>query len=600
MLKGFDHPFFVLLQIRLGFEVNSLKHLNSYFIKYRFLLISGVFFVALSNIFSISRGEYIKEATNFIALGSSGGEIMHEITIIGLTIVGLALISGFFMFLMRQTIIVMSRHIEYDLKNSLYQKYQSLDISFYRSNNTGDLMNRISEDVSKVRMYVGPAIMYLVNTLVTVITVVVFMLKESPQLTWIVLLPLPFLSILIFKLSNTINKRSQRAQAQLSNITSKVQEAFSGIRLIKSYHRENYFNESFSQASEKYLEEGLALNRAESLFNPFVVLMVGLSLVSIVFFGGMLFNEGKITVGSLPQFVFYVYNLTWPFASLGWVSSLIQRAAASQQRINEFLNTNSLIKNDVNTNTPPNQKILLRNVTFTYPETGIKAISNLSLTISPGDKIGICGLTGSGKTTLSLLLTRMIDPDTGEILLGNINFKSCSLNSIRSRFGYVPQDVFLFSDTIRNNLLFGCEKEVDENEIENACRNAGIYDSIISFPQKFETRVGERGITLSGGQKQRISLARALLRNPEILCIDDGLNAVDVETEEQILENVLRERKDKTLILISHRTSALKHMNHIVYLKNACLSESGSHDELLAEKGDYYRIHQLQIVKNET
>jgi ATP-binding cassette subfamily B protein len=579
--------------------VKSLLSLNPYFYKYRFRLASGVVFVALSNVFSISRGEFIKNATNAISKNAWNDNTVHEIMILGLLIVGFAFISGFFMFLMRQTIIVTSRFIEYDLKNAIYKQYQHLDLSFYRNNNTGDLMNRISDDVSKVRMYVGPAIMYLVNTLVTVVTVVVFMLKESPQLTWIVLLPLPFLSFLIFRLSNVINKRSHKAQKQLSKITSSVQEAFSGIRLIKSFQRENYFIRSFSQESENYLKDGLALNRSESLFQPFVVLMVGLSLVSILYFGGSLYSKGHISIGSLPQFVFYVYNLTWPFASLGWVSSLIQRASASQERINDFLDTKSTIKEAETPLIPKGSEINFISVSFTYPETGIEALKSVSFKIEPGEKIGISGLTGSGKTTLSLLLCRLMDPSSGKIDWGEHPYSEVNLKKLRERFGYVPQDVFLFSDTIRNNLIFGCTEDKSEDEIVTACKAARIHESIMSFPKQYETKIGERGITLSGGQKQRVSLARALLMNPEILLIDDALNAVDVETEKEILDEIIRDRKNKTLIIISHRTSALQLTDRVLFFKNGKLTEEGSHLSLIRKKGDYAAIHKLQSVKNE-
>ncbi len=530
---------------------------------------------------------------------------MSQVIWFGAEIVFLALISGFFMFLMRQFIIVVSRLIEFDLKNEIYSHYQRLDMTFYKKNNTGDLMNRISEDVGKVRMYVGPAIMYLVNTIVTVATVLVFMIKESPELSLIVILPLPVLSFIIFRMSNVINAKSGKVQEQLSFITSRVQETFSGIRLIKAYGREKQVSSAFANDSENYRKASLKLSRTEAMFQPFMVLMVGLSLISIIYFGGTLYMKGEISIGSLPQFVFYVYNLTWPFASLGWISSLIQRAAASQERINQFLETEPDIKNE---NTNPFQfkgKVEFKNVDLVYPETGIKALQKVNFTIEPNETLAIIGNTGSGKSSIANLLLRMMDVSSGEILIDGQAISKINLEAYRSQTGYVPQDVFLFSDSIRNNINFAIKEgsslsSEKQNEIMlEAAKNACIHDNIMAFADGFETIVGERGITLSGGQKQRVSIARAITSNPSLLIFDDCLNAVDVETEDLILRNLKSVMKQRTTIIISQRVSTVKDASKIIFLKNGCIVEEGTHQELLNLKGNYAEVYSLQAIEHE-
>lgn len=562
----------------------------------------GIVFVAVSNVLSISRGEIIKNATDYFSKTFSDKFTADPNDFIryGLDLILLAVGSGFFMFLMRQFIIVMSRLIEYDMKNEIYAHYQKMDLDFYKRNNTGDLMNRISEDVSRVRMYIGPAVMYLVNTFVTVATVTVFMLRESWQLTLVVILPLPLLSYMIFRLSGIIGKRSTRVQEELSAITSGAQETFSGIRIIKAYNREPYYTQQFDEKAGKYKFTSMLLARTEALFQPFMVFMIGLSLISITYFGGKYYIEGKITIGSLPQFIFYVYNLTWPFASLGWVSSLIQRAAASQARINEFLHTEPKIKNPTTENLDIKGKIEFRNVSFSYADSDIKALKNISFIVEPGQTLAVIGHTGAGKSTIANLLVRLYDPEKGEILIDGKNICEVNLYQLRAQTGYVPQEVFLFSDTISNNITFSTQTDQQslKDKMQQAAKDAAVYENIVAFPEGFETVVGERGITLSGGQKQRISIARAIIKEPRILLFDDCLSAVDTETEDEILGNLKRIMKDRTSVIISHRISTIKHADRIIVLKDGEISETGNHEELMALKGEYHNLFQLQSIEH--
>lgn len=556
----------------------------------------GILFVSLSTIFGTYQAVIVRKGTNTVLKYIAENNFSDTSIFItyGLTIIGLALTSGLFMFLMRQTIIVMSRHIEYDQKNEIYQHYQSLDVSFYKQHSTGDLMNRITEDVGKVRMYTGPAVMYLVNTLVTVITVLVFMLNVNWELTLMVFIPLPVLSFIIYKVSDKINKRSNKVQQELSNLTSHAQESFASIRVIKAYAQENYFTKSLDEKGDIYKKENLKLATIESYFQPTMVLMIGLSVMITIWYGGYLVMHKKIEAGNIPEFIMNVYRLTWPFAALGWVTSLIQRAAASQTRINEFLKTPSAIKNDSTSETKIDGDIKFSNVSFTYPETGITALKNISFHVKPGQILGITGPVGSGKSTIAQLLSRIYDTEQGEILMDNKNIKHLNLSDLRKSMGIVPQEVFLFSDTISNNISFASEKEFSKEEIETAAKNASVYDNIQEFPNKFETLVGERGITLSGGQKQRVSIARAIIKNPEILIFDDCLSAVDTETESLILNNLKRIMQNKTCIIISPRISSIRHADTILYLKNGEVSESGTHQDLLNLKGDYFGLFELQ------
>ncbi|HWY12863.1 MAG TPA: ABC transporter ATP-binding protein [Bacteroidia bacterium] len=576
--------------------MKSLWSLNHYFLKYKWLLLLGILFVSLSTIFGTYQAVIVRKGTNTVLKYIAENNFSDTSIFItyGLTIIGLALTSGLFMFLMRQTIIVMSRHIEYDQKNEIYKHYQALDVTFYKKYSTGDLMNRITEDVSRVRMYTGPAVMYLANTFVTVITVLIFMLNVNWQLTLMVFIPLPALSFIIYRVSDVLNKRSNKVQQELSNLTSHTQESFASIRVIKAYAQEKFFTKSLDEKGGVYKKENLKLARIESYFQPTMGLMIGLSILITIWYGGYLVMEKKIEAGNIPEFITYVYRLTWPFAALGWVTSLIQRAAASQTRINEFLKTPSAIKNNNFNPTKIKGDIKFENVSFTYPETGITALKNISFHVKQGEVVGITGPVGSGKSTLTQLLSRVYDTQQGEILIDDANIKQLNLFDLRKATGVVPQEVFLYSDTISNNISFASEKEFSKKEIAEAAKNAAVYDNIESFPNKFETMVGERGITLSGGQKQRISIARAIIKNPEILIFDDCLSAVDTETESLILTNLRRLMQNKTSIIVSPRISSIRHADKILYLKNGEITESGTHQELLNLKGEYYSLFELQ------
>jgi ATP-binding cassette subfamily B protein len=548
--------------------MKSLKTINAYFAKYKWRLLMGALFVVLSTIFSIYQGVVVRNATNEIYNVVSHKTVFNSYNFVkhGLLMFFCALVSGFFLFLMRQTIIVMSRHIEFDQKNELYTHYQTLDTTFYKNNSTGDLMNRISEDVSKVRMYTGPAIMYLINTFSTVMIVLAFMLKVNWQLTLLVFAPLPFLSFVIYKVSDLINKRSTVVQQELSKLTSHAQETFSAIRVIKAYAREKHYINELATLNANFKKQNLRLAIVEAFFQPVMVLMIGISVIATVWYGSHLVIDKHIEPGNITEFILYVYKLTWPFASLGWVTSLIQRASASQTRINEFLKTKSTIVNTPEIKQKIEGEIEFKNVGFIYNDSKIEALKNFNLKIEKGKTIGIKGQIGVGKSTLANLVTRLYDTTSGEILIDNYSIKKYDLFELRKSIGYVPQEVFLFSDTIRNNIAFSTNQTYTEDEIIQAAKDAGVYDNIMAFPEGFDTVVGERGITLSGGQKQRISIARAIISKPQILIFDDCLSAVDVETEELILNNLKSIMKDKTSIIISHRDSALRYADKVVEL----------------------------------
>jgi ATP-binding cassette subfamily B protein len=548
--------------------MHSLKSINVYLLKYKWRLLLGALFVVLSTLFSIYQGVIVRNATNEIVnlIANHTNVNASQFLIFGITLLALALTSGFFLFLMRQTIIVMSRHIEFDQKNELYAHYQTLDASFYKNNSTGDLMNRISEDIGKVRMYTGPAIMYLINTFATVLIVLVFMLKINWQLTLLVFAPLPLLSFVIYKVSDLINKRSTIVQQGLSKLTSHAQETFSAIRVIKAYAREKHYVSELETLNTDFKKQNLRLAIVEAFFQPVLVLMIGVSVIATVWFGGHLVIDQTIEPGNITEFILYVYKLTWPFASLGWVTSLIQRASASQTRINEFLNTKSTIVNTPEIKQKIEGDIEFKNVGFIYADSKIEALKNLNLKIEKGKTIGIKGQIGAGKSTLANLLTRMYDATSGEIYIDNQPIKKYDLFELRKSIGYVPQEVFLFSDTIRNNIAFSTNHTYSESEIIQAAKDAGVYENIMAFPEGLDTVVGERGVTLSGGQKQRISIARAIISRPQILIFDDCLSAVDVETEELILNNLKSIMKDKTSIIISHRDSALRYADKVVEL----------------------------------
>lgn len=549
--------------------MKSLKTINAYFIKYKWRLLMGALFVVLSTIFSIYQGVVVRNATNEIVdlIANHTKVDSSKFIVFGITLLGLALTSGFFLFLMRQTIIVMSRYIEFDQKNELYAHYQTLDAAFYKNKSTGDLMNRISEDVGKVRMYTGPAIMYLINTFSTVVIVLAFMLKINWQLTLLVFAPLPFLSFVIYKVSDLINKRSTVVQQELSKLTSHAQETFSAIRVIKAYAREKHYINELATLNSDFKKHNLRLAIVEAFFQPVMVLMIGISVIATVWFGSHLVIDKHIEPGNITEFILYVYKLTWPFASLGWVTSLIQRASASQTRINEFLKTKPSIENTPEINQKIEGEIEFKNVGFIYEDSKIEALRNLNLKIEKGKTLGVKGQIGTGKSTLANLVTRLYDVTSGEILIDKQPIKKYDLFELRKSIGYVPQEVFLFSDTIKNNIAFSTNHTYTDAEIIQAAKDAGVYDNIMAFPDGFDTVVGERGITLSGGQKQRISIARAIISKPQILIFDDCLSAVDVETEELILNNLKSIMKDKTSIIISHRDSALRYADKVVELQ---------------------------------
>lgn len=577
--------------------MTALANLNHYFIKYKWHFLGGLVFIGLSTIFRSYQGIIIRDGTNEVlnSMNTNTNTDAKVFVWFGVKMIAFALISGVFLFLTRQTIIVMSRHIEYDQKNEIYNHYQSLDTQFYKQNTTGDLMNRISEDVSRVRMYTGPAIMYLVNTLVTVITVLSFMLHVNQSLTWYVFLPLPVLAYFIYKISNLINKRSLDVQKKLSELTSQAQETFSGIRLIKAYGREHYYAEEMLGKSTEYKTTALRLARTEALFGPTMLFLVALSTLITIWYGGKLVINQKIDYGNITEFIYYIFQLTWPFASLGWITSLVQRAAASQERINEFLFSNSKIKNNNSDTYPVHGDIEFNHVSFTYPENNIQALKNISFKINSGEVLGITGSVGSGKSTLLNLISRQYDVTSGELKIDDKNIKLHNLQLLRSNIGFVPQEVLLFSDSIKNNIAFGAnQQQPTQEQIIDSAMAAQVNDNIMSFPEQYDTIVGERGITLSGGQKQRISIARAIIGSPKVLVFDDCLSAVDSETEQLILEELKRKMIGKTSIIVSHRVSSIKHADLILYLKDGEIIESGTHQDLISKQGEYYKLQQLQ------
>ena len=588
--------------------MKALAHLNKYLIKYKWYLILGTIFTIISNLFGIIPAQLVRYALDlvkdtldvyFLFEGSSVQANYYDIfafsiLLYGILILVMALLKGVFLFLVRQTLIVMSRHIEYDLKNEIYTHYQTLPLSFYRRNNTGDLMARISEDVNKVRMYVGPSIMYGINLITLFILVISYMVSVNTTLTMYVLLPLPILSVSIYYVNSIIMKRSEALQAQLSSVSTYVQESFSGIRVIKAFVREREQLRHFITQSNDYRDKSLKLTLVDSLFYPFIVVLVGLSNVLVVYVGGLEIMAGRLTPGNITEFILYVSMLTWPVMALGWTTSQIQRAAASQVRINEFLNTKTDLISEKNIQREIKGTIEFKNVDFVYPDTGIKALKNFNLKVNSGETVAILGTTGSGKSTVANLLTRLYDPTEGEILVDNIPMKDYNLQTLRGQTGYVPQDVFLFSDSIAQNVAFG-SLDMPFEKIEKATKDADLYANIIDFPEGFDTRVGERGITLSGGQKQRLSIARAIARDPKILILDDCLSAVDTQTENTILTNLQRIMQDRTSVIISHRVSSAKLANFILVMDEGRVVEQGTHDDLMEKEGVYKELYDKQL-----
>ncbi|WP_066830512.1 ABC transporter ATP-binding protein [Rufibacter ruber] len=593
--------------------MKSLKYLNKYLLKYKFRFFWGIVFVIVSNIFAIIPAQVVRHAFDLVREGITmyqlhdgfaQQETVYEsfarsTLFYGVVIVLMALLRGIFLFFMRQTIIVMSRHIENDLKNEIFAHYQTLPLSFYRRNNTGDLMARISEDVGRVRMYLGPAIMYGVNLVVLFLMVIPYMLTVDVKLTLYTLLPLPILSVSIYYVNNIIERKSDEIQKSLSGITTFVQEAFSGIRVLKSFVREQDSHANFTKASDTYRDKSLELNFVNSLFFPLILFLIGLSTIITVWLGGKEVINGSITPGVIAEFLIYVNMLTWPVTALGWTTSLVQRAAASQQRINEFLNTKTDIISQKNLEKDMKGAIVFDEVDFVYPDTGIHALKKLSFQINPGETLAVIGNTGSGKSTVAALICRLYDATGGRILIDGEDIRDYSLSNLRSQIGYVPQDVFLFSDSIRNNIGFGVDA-LSEDKMLQAAKDADVYENIMRFPQQFDTVLGERGITLSGGQKQRVSIARALAREPKILILDDSLSAVDTKTENAILNSLHRVMANRTSIIISHRVSSVKLANKILVLDDGVVVQHGSHEELMAVPDGLYRaLYERQLQTEE-
>jgi len=592
--------------------MKSLAYLNKFFYKYRWRLIPGVLFVIISNIFGVLTAPLIRVAFNLVAENISVYHLFanfnrqtiiynlfgYSMLLFAGIVLALAVLRGLFLFLMRQTIILMSRHIEYDLKNEIYNHYQLLSLAFYRRHNTGDLMNRVTEDVSRVRMYLGPGIMYTINTVTLFIIAICFMVTVDVKLTIFSIMPMPILVVTIYYVNNIINFRSEKIQQRLSALSSFVQENFSGIRVIKSYVREEKVRESFAEESETYKTHSMELVKVQAMFFPTMLLLVGLSNVIIMYVGGVEVMKGSITAGNIAEFIVYLNMLTFPVMSLGWVTSLIQRAAASQKRINEFLHERPEIISPIVAPRTIKGKISFKNVSFYYPDTGIHALKNVSFTAEPGHMIAIIGRTGSGKSTIANLIMRMYDTTGGDILIDDEPIKHLNLENYRSQIGFVPQEVFLFSDTIANNIAFSADT-LNMPLVEQAAKDAAVYTNIMELEHGFETLIGERGVTLSGGQKQRVSIARAIVKHPQILIFDDCLSAVDTRTEEEILRNLGNIMQGKTSIIIAHRISTIKNADKILVMDDGEIVEQGTHEELMNRKQVYFELYEKQLLEEE-
>lgn len=596
--------------------LQHLSYLNKFFWKYRLRVALGIVFVGFANWFRVWQPQVIRQALDTVvekvhlykengglaAHPEAMGELGRQIAWFGLAVIALAILMGLFMFFMRQTLIVMSRLIEYDIRKEVFAHYETLDLAFYKRNTTGDLMSRVSEDVSKVRMFLGPAILYSLDLVFLFTLTIAAMLRVSVTLTLWSLLPLPFLSISIYLVSTLINRKSEKIQQQLAILTGTAQEVYSGIRVVKSYGQEAAMGRWFADQSEVYRKKSLELVRVDAFFFPLMALLVGTSTIITVYVGGLQVMQGNITPGNIAEFVIYINMLTWPVTAIGWIASLTQQAAASQKRINEFLKTNPTITNPVVTqtnnkksagstgmapdNTPLQGHIRFENVTFVYPDTGIKALENVSFEVLPGQKMAIIGRTGSGKTTIADLLTRMYDVTEGRILIDGKDIREHDLFRLRRQIGYVPQDNFLFSDSVLGNIAFG-KNGISREQAEFFARSAAVHDEIMGLSEGYDTIVGERGVTLSGGQKQRISIARAFAKEPEIVLLDDCLSAVDTNTESQILGYLETALADKTAIIITHRVYSMLEFDHIIVLEDHRIAESGTHEELL-KNGNYY------------
>jgi ATP-binding cassette subfamily B multidrug efflux pump len=592
--------------------MKDLAYLNKFFYKYRWRLVPGVLFVIISNIFGVLPAQVIRVAFDLVTenigvyqlfAGFNRQQMIYEIfgsslMLFGVLVLVLALLRGLFLFFMRQTIILMSRHIEYDLKNELYAHYQVLSLAFYRRHNTGDLMNRVTEDVSRVRMYLGPGIMYSINTVILFALVIYAMLTVNVRLAIFSILPLPVLAVIIFYVNTVIEYRSEKIQQRLSALSSFVQENFSGIRVIKSYVREGFVREKFADESEDYKTQSMAMARVQALFFPSMLLLIGLSNVITIYIGGVEVMKGNITAGNIAEFIVYLNMLAFPVISLGWVTSLIQRAAASQKRINEFLHQQPEIISPIVAPHTLAGEIEFRKVTFNYPDTGITALKEVSFKVNPGEMVAVIGRTGSGKSTIANLIMRMYDTTGGEILIDGKALTGLNLDNYRSQIGFVPQEVFLFSDKISHNIAFSADV-LDMPRVEQAAKDAAVYNNIMELEHGFETLIGERGVTLSGGQKQRVSIARAIVKQPQVLIFDDCLSAVDTRTEEEILSNLGRIMQGKTSIIISHRISTIKNADNILVLDEGHIVEQGTHAQLMDQKGAYFELYEKQLLEEE-
>lgn len=590
--------------------MKHLKSLNKYFYKYRRRLLAGIVFVFISNYFRILQPQIIREALDLVVenirlyKSMEGFEVQKELygvlaeTLLyfGAAVLLMALLMGVFMYFMRQTIIVMSRLVEYDLRKSLFEHYERLHTGFFKKNNTGDLMARVTEDVSKVRMYMGPAVMYGVNLVSLFIMVIYSMVSVSWELTLYCLAPLPILSVSIYYVSQIINKKSERIQQQLAVLNSTAQESFSGIRVVKAYVQERAMGRFFAEQSEDFRQKSLSLGKVNALFYPLMLLLIGASTIITVYVGGLQAVRGSITTGNIAEFVIYVNMLTWPVTAIGWIASIMQQAAASQKRIDEFLKTEPAIANPVHAPGPLKGHIRFDQVNFVYPDTGVQALKNVSFELKPGQKLAIVGRTGSGKTSVADLLVRMYDASGGQVLIDGKDVRAHDLDNLRRRIGYVPQDGFLFSDSVSGNIAFG-KPDADSSEIERFAKYAAIHEEILGLQDGYDTVVGERGVTLSGGQKQRISIARALIKRPDILLLDDCLSAVDTNTEKQILSCFNEIMADTTAIVITHRIYAYLQFDKIIVLDDGQIVEEGTHDELLAAKGYYFEMFERQALE---
>ena len=583
--------------------MKELKHLNKYLKKYRFKLLLGILITIIARIFTLVLPSYVKESievvedfiNNQITRSEAQGLLLEYILII----VGSALLAGLFTFMMRQTIINVSRYIEYDLKNEVFDHYQLLTLNFYKKNRTGDLMNRISEDVSQVRMYAGPALMYGINALTLFTCLIPLMFIKAPTIAFYSLVPLPILSVLIYQISKVIHKRSTKVQEFLSTLSTFSQESFSGVSVIKAYGLEPKINTEVRALALEGKEKSMDLAKVNAWFFPLMILLIGISNIFVIYVGGQQYLNGEIeSVGTIAEFILYVNMLTWPVAIVGWLTSIVQRAEASQKRINEFLKVQPEIRNEVAEATPIHGKIEFKNVTFTYEDTNITALKNISFIVEEGTTVAILGKTGSGKSTILDLVARLYDASSGEILIDDQPIKSLNLNSLRSAIGAVPQDAFLFSDTIKNNIKFGKEDATDD-EIIDIAKKAVVHENIMGFSKKYDTVLGERGITLSGGQKQRVSIARALLKDPQIYLFDDCLSAVDTETEEEILNNLKAASRNRTTLIVSHRVSSAKNADKIIVLEDGQILQEGSHDDLIEQEGYYKELYNNQLSEKE-